>query len=101
MFTPGPISLVDGQSTTAEVLGYDQYGAPFPLPDGTSVTYSIDSPAIATSTPNSDGLTDAIAGVGVGVANLTAKVGSLSDTEPITVTAAPSVLTSIKIAFGS
>jgi hypothetical protein len=105
MFVIGPVSIVDGTSTTAEVLGFDQYGAPFALPEGITVTYSIDTPTIATSTPNSDGVTDAVAGVGLGVAKLTATAvaGSitLTDTEAVTVTAAPSVLSSIKIAFGS
>jgi hypothetical protein len=104
-FVPGPVSLVDGTSTTAEVLGFDQYGAPFALPAGTTVTYSVDTPTVATSTPNADGLTDAIAAVGLGVAKLTATVVSgsttLSDTESVTVTAAPSVLASVKLAFGS
>jgi hypothetical protein len=106
-FTVGPVSLVDGSSITAAIQGYDQYGQPFALPAGTTVAYSIDSPSIATSTPNSDGLTDAIQAVGVGVANLTASVtvpGSttpLTDTEAITVTQAPPVLSSVKIEFGS
>ena len=107
MFTPGPVSLIDGTSTTATVIIYDQYGAAIPLPQGSTVTYSGDNLSVATSTPNTDGVTDAIAGVGIGIEKLTVSVtipgvaAPLTDSEVITVTAAPSVPTSAKLAFGS
>jgi hypothetical protein len=105
--TAGPVVLTVGQSTTASVLGFDQNGNPMPtdfvMPP---VSFSVDSASFASSTPNSDGVTDAIVGVAEGVANLTASVtgpnGTLTDTETITVTAAvvtPPVLSSIKVAF--
>lgn len=105
-FTPGPVSIAIGASTTAEVLGFDQYGQPMPLPDGTTVEYAIDNDAIASSSPNADGLTDAIVGVAAGVANLTATVtppggSALTDSQAITVTEAAPVLSAVKIAFGS
>jgi hypothetical protein len=103
----GPISLTVGQTTTASLIGFDQFGKPMPsdfvMPP---VTFSIDTPAIASSTPNGDGVTDAVVGVSVGVANLTASVygpnGILTDTETVTVTPAvqaPPVLSSVKVAF--
>jgi hypothetical protein len=103
----GPVTLSVGQSTTASVLGFDQFGNPMPsdfvMPP---VTFSIDNSALATSTPNADGVTDVIAAVAAGVANLTASVsgpnGTLTDTETVTVTPAvvvPPVLSSIKVAF--
>ena len=101
MFTPGPVTLTVGDKTTAEVLGFDQNGAPMTLPAGTVVTFTVDNPALAASTPNADELTDAIVALAPGVANLTATIGSLTDTEVVTVLAAAPVLSSIKIAFGS
>jgi hypothetical protein len=103
----GPISLTVGQTTTASVVGFDQFGNPMPsdfvMPP---VTFSIDTPAIASSTPDADGLTDAIVGVSPGVANLTASVsgpnGTLTDTETVTVIPAVQeapVLSSVKVAF--
>ena len=111
MPTPGPVTLTTaGQQVTASVLGFDQLGNPW---TGTvpPVAYSIDNPGVATSTPNSDGLTDEVQAVSNGVANLTASLTTaegiaLSDTEAVTVaipvTPPPTpVLSSIKIAFGS
>jgi len=101
-FAQGPITLQVGQSAEAELLGFDQNGNPMPLPAGATVSYSIDAPSVATSTPNSDGQTDEVAAVSAGTANLTASVtgpnGVLSDTETVTVTV-PQVLTSVKLAF--
>jgi hypothetical protein len=104
----GPVTLNVGQSTTASVQGFDQTGAPMPasfvMPP---VTFAVDNPAIASSTPNADNATDGIIGVSAGVANLTASVTSaeglaLSDTETVTVSpvvAPPPVLSSIKVSF--
>lgn len=108
----GPVTLTTaGQLAQASVLGFDQFGNPFA---GTipPVTFSIDNPSVASSTPNSDGLTDEVAAVANGVANLTATLTtaegvSLSDTETVTVAiaAAPPppapVLSSIKLAFAT
>lgn len=106
MPTPGPVTLTSvGQTVTAVVLGFDQFGQPWtePLPP---VSFSIDNPAIATSTPSADGVTDIIEAVADGTANLTASLTTaegvaLTDTETVTVAIAPPapVLSSIKIAF--
>src|SRR5882762_1845318 len=47
----GPVTLTVGQKTKATVVGFDQTGAVF---TGTipSVTYSIDNPALDSSTPD-------------------------------------------------
>lgn len=99
----GPVTLNVGQSTTASVDGFDQFGAAWTgaIPP---VTYAVDNAAIASSTPNADGLTDVVAGVAPGVANLTASLTTaeglaLTDTESVTVLAVPSVLSSIKVNF--
>lgn len=115
-FVPGPMSIVDGTSTTAELQIFDQYGNPFVGPVGTTTTvaYSDSAPTIATETPNADGLTAAIGGVGLGAASITgtgtivippgtpnAGTYTTSDTETVTVTPAPPIPTSSKLAFGS
>lgn len=101
----GPVTLSVGQKTTATIDGFDQNGAAF---TGTipPVTFSIDNSAIASSTPNSDGISDVVAGVSGGVANLTASLTSaegkaLTDTETVTVTAVVPVLSSIKVNFST
>lgn len=109
LFMQGPVVLNPGQSTKATVLYFDQNGAPMPsrfVPP--AVTFSIDNPAIASSTPEGDGQTDDIAYVTAGVANLTASVTSaeglaLTDTETVTDTAVvvTPVLSSIKIDFST
>jgi uncharacterized protein YjdB len=104
---PGPITLTTaGQTTTASVVGFDQFGNPFtgtiPTP-----TFSSDDTAgaIVTFDP-ATGLTTAVAN---GVANITATLTtaegtSLTDTEAVTV-AIPVVppptpiLSSIKVQF--
>lgn len=109
MATVGPVTLTTaGQVVTASIAGFDQFGNPW---TGTipPVTYTIDNSAIATSTPNSDGLTDEVAAVSNGVANLTASLTTaeglaLTDTETVTVaiTVVPPptpVLSSIKVQF--
>lgn len=107
----GAVTLTTaGQQATASILGFDQFGNPWTgaIPP---VSYSIDDSTIATSTPNADGVTDVVAAVANGVANLdanltTAEGLALSDTETVTV-AIPvvppptPVLSSIKIAFAS
>jgi hypothetical protein len=97
----GPVILAIGQKATASIDGFDQTGAAWTgvIPP---VTFSIDNTAIATSTPNADGVTDALLGVSAGVANLTASLTTkegkiLSDTETVTVPAVVPVLSSIKI----
>ena len=102
------VTLASGQSVVASVLYFDQTGAAMPtgfVPP--AVTFTIDNPAIATSTPNADGQTDVVAYVSAGVANLTASVTSaeglaLTDTEAVTcspVVLPPPVLSSIKVDF--
>jgi hypothetical protein len=105
----GPVTLNVGQSTTASLKGFDQNGQPMPadfvMPP---VTYAVDNPAIASSTPNADN-TDQVTGVSTGVANLTGSVTSaeglaLSDTETVTVPVVPPptpVLSSVKIDFST
>jgi hypothetical protein len=108
----GAVTLTTvGQLATASILGFDQFGNPW---TGTipPVNYAIDNPAIATSTPNADGVTDAVVAVANGTANLTASLTTaeglaLTDTEQVIValTVAPPpptpVLSSIKVAFSS
>ena len=110
MPTAGPVTLTTaGQTVTASVLGFDQFGAPWTgaIPP---VTFSIDTSTVATSTPNADGETDVVEAVANGVANLTAKLTTveglaLTDTETVTVNIATPpppptpVLSSIKVAF--
>jgi hypothetical protein len=101
----GPVSLAVGQKTTASIDGFDQNGAPWTgaIPP---VTFTIDNPAFATSTPNSDNVTDVVAGVSAGIANLSASLTNaagtvLTDTETVTVVAAAPVLSSIKVNFST
>jgi len=105
--TAGPITLTKvGQTATASVLGFDQFGAPFTgtMPAATLSASDIDG-AIATFDPKT-GLVTAVAN---GVDNITAVLTtaeglSLTDTEAVTVAIpvvpppAP-VLSSIKVAF--
>ena len=106
----GPVVLSAGQSSVASIDYFDQTGAPMPasfVPP--NISYSIDQPGIASSTPQSDNQTDDVAYVSAGVANLTASCTSaeglaLTDTEPVTcspVVAPPPVLSSIKINFAA
>jgi len=104
----GPVTLNVGQSTTASVDGFDQFGNPWTgaIP---TVTYSIDNSTIASSTPNPDNLTDVVVGLAAGTANLTATLTtaeglSLSDTQSVTVNSVPPpvpVLSSIKLNFST
>lgn len=106
MPTPGPLTLTQvGQTGTAVVTGINQFGDPWTgaIPP---VSYSIDDSTIATSAPNSDGLTDPITAVANGTANLTASLTTaeglaLSDVEQVIVAiqAATPVLSAIKIMF--
>lgn len=103
----GPVTLTStGQTVTASVLGFDQFGNPWtgPLPSFT-LTSDDTAGAVATLDPET-GLVTAVAN---GVANITATLttaegASLSDTEAVTVAIpvvpppAP-VLSSIKVAF--
>lgn len=106
MATPvaGPVTLTAvGQTVTASVLGFDQFGNPFtgtiPTP---TFSASDTTGAIATFDP-ATGLVTAVAnGVDSITASLTTAEGlALSDTEAVTVAipvVAP-VLTTIKVAF--
>ena len=97
----GPVTLSVGQRTVATVVGFDQNGAPFPinfsLPEN-AVTWAVDNAAVASSSPAPDQSTS-VAAVGAGVANLTATLGTLTDTETVTVVPAAPVLASIKVDF--
>ena len=107
----GPVTLAQGQSSTATIDYFDQNGnlmSPSSTFTPPTVTYTIDNSAIATSVPQSDGQSDLVTWASAGIANLTATVagpnGTLTDTE--TVTCQPAVVTtpvlsSIKINFSS
>lgn len=105
----GPVTLNVGQSATATVVGFDQLGAPWTGPIPTP-TFSVDNPAIASSTPSADGQSAVVLGVSEGVANesaslTTAEGLALSTSETVTVSAPPPpppptpVLSSIKLNF--
>ncbi len=108
MATVGPVTLEQGQSAIASLVYKDQFGQPMPdtfVPPPAS--YTIDNPAIASSTPDADGQHDVVAWVSGGAANLSASVlgpagANLTDTKTVTcvppVVDAP-VLSSIEIAF--
>ena len=106
MPTPGPLTLTTvGQTGTAVVVGFDQFGNPWTgaIPP---VTYAIDNSSIATSTPNPDNLTDLVTAVANGTANLTGSLTTaeglaLSDVEQVIVAiqTAPPVLSAIKVQF--
>jgi hypothetical protein len=103
----GPITLTTaGQSVTATVVGFDQFGQPFTGPIPTPTLTSDDTAGAIVTFDPATGLTTAVAN---GVANITATLTtaeglSLSDTETITV-AIPvvppptPVLSSIKVNF--
>ena len=94
----GPATLTVGDKKTATVLGFDQNGAPFTI-DFTAnpVTWADDNEAAVQDAPTttSDGLT----AVAPGVANISATCGGFSDSEAVTVVAAPPVLSSIKVSI--
>lgn len=97
----GPVTLTIGQKTTATVLGFDQNGAAIPIDfASTPVVWSLDNATLDSSTPQPDG-SDVVASLAAGVANLTATVGSFSDTETVTNVAQAPVLASIKIDFST
>lgn len=107
MATAGPITLTSvGQTATASVVGFDQFGQPFtgtiPTP---TFTASDTTGAIATFDPSTGIVTAVANGVDNITATLTTAEGlSLTDTEAVTV-AIPvvppptPVLTTIKVAF--
>lgn len=100
--TAGPANLNVGQSVTATILGFDQFGQPFTI-DFTAnpVSWGIDQPGIASFTSNAD-KTATVTGVAAGTANLSAQCGAFSDSAQVIVAGqqAP-VLSSIKIDFGT
>jgi hypothetical protein len=107
MPTAGPVTLTSaGQTVTASVIGYDQFGNVFAGPIPTPNFSSSDSAEAVIDFDPATGLVTAVAN---GVANITATLttaegASLSDTEAVTV-AIPvvppptPVLSSIKVAF--
>lgn len=107
MPTAGPITLTSaGQTVTASVLGFDQFGQPFTGAIPTATFASDDTAGAIVTFDPSTGLVTAVAN---GVANITASLTSaeglsLTDTEAVTVaipiTPPPTpVLSSIKVAF--
>lgn len=107
MATPGPVTLTSvGQTVTASVVGFDQFGQPFTGTIPTPTFASDDTAgAIATFDPSTGLLTAVASGVANITATLTTAEGlSLTDTEAVTVAIpvvpppAP-VLTTIKVAF--
>lgn len=106
MATPvaGPVTLTAvGQTVTASVLGFDQFGNPF---TGTIPTPTLSSDDTAGAIATFDPATGLVTAVANGVANITASLTTaeglaLTDTESVTVAipvVAP-VLTTIKVAF--
>lgn len=111
MPTAGPVTLTSsGQTVTASVVGFDQFGQPFTGTIPTPTFSSDDSAGAIVTFDPSTGLVTAVAN---GVANITANVSftddagnpvNLTDTESVTV-AIPvvppptPVLSSIKVAF--
>lgn len=105
MATPGPVTLTTvGQTVTASVVGFDQFGNPFTgtIPTAT-FTASDTAGTIATFDPSTGIVTAVANGVDNITATLTTAEGlSLSDTEAVTVAINPPptpVLTTIKVAF--
>ena len=107
MATPGPVTLTTvGQTVTASVIGYDQFGNVF---TGTMPTASLSSDDTASAIVTFDPTTGLTTAVANGVANITATLTTaegvaLTDTEAVTVaipvTPPPTpVLSSIKVAF--
>src|SRR5258708_2022080 len=87
----GPVTLQQGQSSTATVDYFDQNGnqmSPSSTFTPPTVTYKIDHPEFASSNPLADGQSDLETWVAEGVANLTAVVqgphGPPSLTRPAT-----------------
>jgi hypothetical protein len=107
MATPGPITLTTvGETATASVVGFDQFGQPF---TGTMPTATLSSSDTAGAIVTFDPTTGKTVAVANGVANITVSLTtaeglSLTDTEAVTV-AIPvvppptPVLTTIKVAF--
>lgn len=111
MATPGPITLTTvGQTVTASVIGYDQFGNVF---TGTIPTITFTASDTAGTIATFDPATGLVTAVGNGVDSITATVESndstgapvtLTDTETVTVsipvvTPPEPVLSSIKVAF--
>lgn len=108
MPTPGPVTLTTaGQTATAVVVGFDQFGNPWTgaIP---TVSWTVDNTAIVTQADNGDG-TDVVTAVANGTANLTASLTTveglaLTDTEQVIVNIAvvpppTPVLSVIKVQF--
>jgi hypothetical protein len=103
----GPVTLTSvGQTATASVLGFDQFGNPW---TGALPPYTLTSDDTAGAIATLDPATGLVTAVADGVANITATLttaegASLADTEAVTV-AIPvvppptPVLSSIKVAF--
>ena len=107
MATAGPVTLTSvGQTVTASVIGYDQFGNVF---TGTLPTATLTSGDTVSAIVTFDPVTGLTTAVANGVANITATLTTaegvaLTDTETVTV-AIPvvppptPVLSSIKVAF--
>lgn len=107
MATAGPVTLTSaGQTVTASVLGFDQFGNPW---TGKLPHFDLTSDDASGAVVTLDPATGLVTAVANGVANITATLttaegASLADTEAVTV-AIPivpppvPVLSSIKVAF--
>lgn len=107
MATAGPVTLTTaGQTVTASVLGFDQFGNAW---TGILPSFNLTSDDTANAVVTLDPATGLVTAVANGVANITATLttaegASLADTEAVTV-AIPvvpppvPVLSSIKVAF--
>lgn len=110
MPTPGPLSLLVGQSSTATLLYLDQNGNPMPatfIPP--PVVFTVDTPNVVASVPSSDSQSDLLTGLLAGTATISATVvtaegATLLDSAGITVSATPpppAALASIKLVFST
>jgi len=95
----GPLTIAVAQKYVATVVGFDQNGAPFsgPIP---AATFAVADATVASIDPTAGTGAGLAAGVTGVSASLTSAEGlALTDTETLTVTAAPPVLTSIKVSL--
>ena len=98
-----PLTLNVGQTSTATVVGFDQFGNPFPIdftvnPPAWTIDNAAVSIAANATVPTSEDV-KGVSATGATPANLTVTCAGLSDTEQITVLAPAPVLTSLKVTF--
>ncbi len=95
-------SIVKGESAVARVVGFDQYGNPFPLDlAATPAQWSTDQASNIGLAPGDTPDAELVTGLEVtSGATLAVQVGTLTATAKVDVTLAPAVLTSIAIQFG-